>query len=167
MYCKNAHRFLLCPEISPLHPRNSRPICEIILFQDPKEVPDSCNIMYVQIATSIFQKLKYKNEWLYVTKGETVFITCDTDKQSTSHALNGVGIFSLNETCKAYANRDILIPGELNYQEEYQDFIPNSTINKNEYPVSNPSNKNIMESKHVRNNDMNDLNNIAHSITQI
>jgi len=24
-----------------------------------------------------------------------------------------------------------------------------------------------MESKHVRNNDMNDLNNIAHSITQI
>jgi hypothetical protein len=166
IYCKNAHRFLLCPEINPLHPRNSRPICEIMLFQDPREVPDSCNVMYVQIATSIFQKLKYKNEWLYVTKGETVFITCDTDKQSTSHALNGVGIFSLNETCKAYANRDILIPGELNYQEEYQDFIPNSTITKDDYPVSNPSHKNIMETKHVRNNEMNDLNSIAHSITQ-
>jgi hypothetical protein len=72
----------------------------------------------------------------------------------------------LNETCKAYANRDILIPGELNYQEEYQDFIPNSTITKDDYPVSNPSHKNIMETKHVRNNEMNDLNSIAHSITQ-
>lgn len=72
-------------------------------------------------------------------------ITFDTYKLSTSHSLNGVGILTLNETCKAYANRDIWISGELNYQEEYQDFIPNSTITESDYLVSNSSYIIIME----------------------
>lgn len=93
--CKNARDFLLCPEISPLHPRNNKPICEILLMQDPKEVPDNCEIMQIRIHTSIFHKLKYKNQWLYSSTGETVFITCDNDKQSTNHLLEGVGLFTL------------------------------------------------------------------------
>lgn len=62
--CKNARDFLLCPEISPLHPRNNKPICEILLMQDPKEVPDNCEIMQIRIHTSIFHKLKYKNQFI-------------------------------------------------------------------------------------------------------
>lgn len=167
LYCKNARSFLLCPEIHPLHPRNTRPICEILLFQDPKEVPDSCRIMHVQIATSIYQKLKYKNEWLYVTKGETLFITCDTDKQSTSHAIEGVGILALNETCKAYATRDILIPGELHEEDEYLDFIPKSLIPEADKLLSKPPDKNTIQTKYIKNNEISDLNSIAKSMVQI
>ncbi|KAL4136401.1 hypothetical protein QTP88_007949 [Uroleucon formosanum] len=128
--CKKARDFLLCPEISPLHPRNSKPICEILLMQDPKEVPDNCELMQIKIHASIFHKLKYKNHSL---TGETVFITCDNDKQSINHLLEGVGLFTLNETCKAYATRDILIPGEVNFQEEYLDFIPDSRNKQYKY----------------------------------
>lgn len=48
--CKYASDFLICPEIYPLHPRSVRPICEVILLQDPKEVPDSCE--KIQVSTT-------------------------------------------------------------------------------------------------------------------
>jgi len=46
--CNHASDFLICPEIYPLHPKSVRPICEVLLLQDPKEVSDSCEIMHVQ-----------------------------------------------------------------------------------------------------------------------
>ncbi|KAL4107124.1 hypothetical protein QTP88_000134 [Uroleucon formosanum] len=88
----------------------------------------------------IFNENKKKQEGGYTpsnetnrTAGETVFITCDNDKQSINHLLEGVGLFTLNETCKAYATRDILIPGEVNFQEEYLDFIPDSRNKQYKY----------------------------------
>ncbi|KAL4153886.1 hypothetical protein QTP88_001719 [Uroleucon formosanum] len=137
--CKNARDFLLCPEISPLHPRNSKPICEILLMQDPKEVPDNC---------------------------ETVFIPCDNDKQSINHLLEGVGLFTLNETCKAYATRDILIPGEVNFQEEYLDFIPDSKINNINTLLENQLSDEI-QYKNIQGNQMEDLNSIAKPLSEI
>jgi len=67
----------MCPEIYPFHPRSVLPIYEVLLLQDPKEVPESCEIMYVQLQTNQFHKLKLKNDWIYVTPGETIFIACD------------------------------------------------------------------------------------------
>ncbi|KAE9542584.1 hypothetical protein AGLY_002495 [Aphis glycines] len=67
--CKHASDFLICPEINPLHPRSVRPICVVQLLQDPKEVPDSCETMHVQIRANLFYKLKFKNEWIYATPG--------------------------------------------------------------------------------------------------
>ncbi|KAE9522778.1 hypothetical protein AGLY_016819, partial [Aphis glycines] len=96
--CKSPHNFLLCPEINPLHPRSTRPICEIQLLQDPVKVPKSCEIRQIQI-----------------------------NKESSSHTIEGVGIVRLNSTCKGYATRDVLIPGKVN-QEPYPDFIPNSVL---------------------------------------
>ncbi|KAL4148882.1 hypothetical protein QTP88_003027 [Uroleucon formosanum] len=164
--CKNARDFLLCPEISPLHPRNSQSICEILLMQDPKEVPDNCELMQIKIRASIFHKLKYKNQWLYSSTGETVFITCDNDKQSINHLLEGVGLFTLNEICKAYATRDILIPGEVNFQEEYLDFIPDSKINNINNLLENQLNDEI-QYKNIQGNQMEDLNNIAKPLSEI
>jgi len=156
--CKHTRNFLLCPEINPLHPRSTRPICEVQLLQDPKIVPDSCEIMHVKMATTIFQKLQFQNAWLYATSGETIFITCDSDKESSSHSIKGVGLLRLNETCKGYASRDVLIPGEVN-RGIYQDFIPTSRIpNKTSAFLAK-----VMEHKHVRNNKMSDLNDISNS----
>ncbi|KAF0723320.1 Peptidase A2 domain-containing protein [Aphis craccivora] len=100
--CKHVSDFLLCPEINPLHPRSRRPICE------------------------------FKNEWIYATQIETIFITCDQDKISTNHFLEGVGILYLNETCKAYATRDILIPHKIETDTELVDSVPNSQIKEPE-----------------------------------
>ncbi|KAL4100898.1 hypothetical protein QTP88_020923 [Uroleucon formosanum] len=127
--CKNARDFLLCPEISPLHPRNSKPICEILLIQDPKEVPDNCELMQIKIHA----------------RGRT---------------------FTLNETCKAYATRDILIPGEVNFQEEYLDFIPDSKINNINTLLENQLSDEI-QYKNIQGNQMEDLNSIAKPLSEI
>ncbi|KAL4136328.1 hypothetical protein QTP88_007876 [Uroleucon formosanum] len=120
-------------KLGQIHPSLISPnelILQLKDIKDPKEVPDNCELMEIKIHASIFHKLKYKN---HSSTGETVFITCDNDKQSINHLLEGVGLFTLNETCKAYATRDILIPGEVNFQEEYLDFIPDSRNKQYKY----------------------------------
>lgn len=110
--------------------------------------------------------MKYKNQWLYSSTGEKVFITCDNDKQSINHLLEGVGLFTLNETCKAYATRDILIPGEVNFQEEYLDLIPDSKINNINTLMENQLNDES-QYKNIQGNQMEDLNNIAKPLREI
>jgi hypothetical protein len=95
--CKYARDFLLCPEIQTLHPRNLRPICEVQLLQEPREVPNNYEIRQFQLRTSIFHKLKYQNKWLYATTSKNIIINCEDDKESSTHILEGVGIITLNE----------------------------------------------------------------------
>uniref|UniRef100_A0A2S2Q0P4 Uncharacterized protein n=1 Tax=Sipha flava TaxID=143950 RepID=A0A2S2Q0P4_9HEMI len=106
--------------------------------------------------TTIFHILQFQNSWLYVSSGETLFITCDADKESSSHAIKGVGILRLNETCKGYATRDILIPGKTN-QEKHPDFIPNSILTNN----GNWTSLAIMRNEDILNNIMDDLNEVS------
>jgi hypothetical protein len=165
-HCKHARDFLLCPEGSPLHPRTIRPSCEVLLLQDPAKVPPSCEIMHVKIATSIFHKKRFKNEWIYVTNYDVIFVTCDEDKESTSHTIKGVGILHLNETCKGYAARDILIPGKVDYKSEYMDFNPRSAIDRSKN-TPYTENNNLMEDYHVKTNNMDDLHIVANSKKQL
>lgn len=46
--------------------------------------------------TTICHKLEFQNVWQYVSSGETIFVTCDLDKESSSHIMEG--ILRLNET---------------------------------------------------------------------
>ncbi|CAI6353722.1 unnamed protein product [Macrosiphum euphorbiae] len=165
-HCKHARDFLLCPEGNPLHPRNIRPTCEVLLLQDPAKVPNSCEVMHVQIGRTIFHKKRFKNEWIYVTNYDVLFVTCDEDKESTSHTLKGVGIIHLNETCKGYATRDILIPGKVDYKSEYMDFNPRSMIDRNHNSPRIETN-NLMEDYHVKTNNMDDLHIVSNSKKQL
>lgn len=96
------------------------------LFHDPITIPENCEIRYFDLQTSIFNKFRLSNEWLYVTKREPIYITCDGERESDTHTLEGVGIIALNDTCKAYATRDILIPSRNTQQQRSQYFIPNT-----------------------------------------
>ncbi|KAL4148863.1 hypothetical protein QTP88_003008 [Uroleucon formosanum] len=118
--------------------------------------------MHVEIATSIFHKKRFKNEWIYVTNYYVIFITCDEDKESTSYTLKGVGILHLNETCKGYTTRDILIPGKVDYKAEFMDFNPRSVIDRTR---NTPylQNNNLMEDYHVKTNNMDDLHTVSNS----
>jgi hypothetical protein len=120
----------------------------------------------VQIATSVFHKLKFKNEWLYTTEGETLFVTCDEDKQSTSHIIKGVGKILLNKTCKAYATRDILISGPV-HNQEYQDFVPGSFIPDLDEWFLLTVTEDIMENKQVFNSKVGDLLPVAKTPEQL
>jgi len=165
--CKSVHEFLVCPETHPLHSRSMRPMCEILLMQEPREVPESCEIRHVEMATTVFHKLGHKNEWLYVTNKDSLFITCDEDKESKNHILKGAGIISLNETCRGYANRDVLIPGRLSGKTQYTDFIPTSVIRDLWEETSRNKFTKTMQSHHVRTNQMHDLNEITYTRDQI
>ncbi|KAF0726158.1 Integrase catalytic domain-containing protein [Aphis craccivora] len=165
-HCKHARDFLLCPEGNLLHPRCIRPTCEVLLLQDPSKVPPSCEVMHVQIGTTIFHKKRFKNEWIYVINYDVIFVTCDEDKESTSHTLKGVGIIHLNETCKGYATRDILLPGKVDSKSEYADFNPKSIIDRNQYTTHIETND-LMEDYHVKTNNMDDLNAVSNSKKQL
>jgi len=70
--------------------------------------------------------------------------------------MQGVGILRLNETCKGYATRDVLIPGKT-HKLTYIDYIPNSKLVKN----NNWTNLVTMEAKHVISDKMSDLNEVS------
>jgi len=54
--CKTAHEFLVRPETHPMYPRTMRSVCEIFLMQEPREVPESCEVRYAEMVTTIFHK---------------------------------------------------------------------------------------------------------------
>lgn len=120
-----------------------------------EEGTGSCEIRYVVIATTVFHELKYKTEWWYVTNNDSLFVTYDKDKESKTHILEGAGIISLNETCRGYVNRDVLIPGRLSSKIKYIDFV--STL------IMRSRGKEIirfmktMEAHHIRTNRMSEL----------
>lgn len=64
--CKSVHEFLVRPET---HSRSMRLMCKIFLMQEPRELPDSCDIRHIEMIKAVFHKLKYKNEWLYAVLG--------------------------------------------------------------------------------------------------
>ncbi len=77
-----------------------------------------------------------------------------------------MGVLYLNETCKAYATRDILIPHKIETDTELVDFVPNSQIKEIEDRYASLT-TNILENKHVRTNQMFDLNLVAKSTSEI
>ncbi|XP_025406960.1 uncharacterized protein LOC112680941 [Sipha flava] len=121
--------------------------------------------MKFKLDTSIYHKLTYKNKWLYVTKGENIFITCNKEKQSVNHKLSGVGVISLNEACKGFTERDILIPGEINHLEEYTDFIPTSKILHLEEHLTSPIDKTMFQDKYIKSNQLYNLNEVAKPVS--
>ncbi|KAL4107224.1 hypothetical protein QTP88_017607 [Uroleucon formosanum] len=163
--CKHARSFLLCPEIQSLHPRNLRPICEVQLLQDPKEVPTTCDIRHVRMQATIFHKLSYRNKWLYATDSEVIIINCENDQEASTHLLEGVGIISINETCKGYATRDLLLPST-NSENNYSDFIPTSIITQQEFQHVSLD-LYTMKDENVINNHMSDLNLISKTHMQL
>lgn len=163
--CKHARGFLLCPEIQSLHPRNLRPICEVQLLQDPKDVPKTCDIRHVRLQATIFHKLSYRNKWLYATDNEVIIINCDNDLEASTHTLVGVGVITINETCKGYATRDLLIPSS-SAENNLSDFIPTSVITQQEYRHVSLD-LYTMKDENVINNHMNDLNLISKTHKQL
>jgi|UniRef100_A0A2S2Q2N6 hypothetical protein len=109
------------------------------------------------MATTVFHKLKYKNEWLYVTNNDSLFVSCDEETQSKTHILQGAGVIALNETCRGYANQDVLIPGRLAGRTQYSDFIPTSIIKELLEDTIRSRYVKTMQSHHIRTSQMYDL----------
>lgn len=55
-------------------------MCEIFLMHEPRKIPESCGMRHMVIETTVFHKLIPKNEWLYITNNDSLFVTCDEDK---------------------------------------------------------------------------------------
>lgn len=121
--------------IAHLHPRSLKPICEMQLFHEPIDIPENCEIRYFELSKSIFHKLKNTKEWLYITKAETISITCDNENNSVTYHLKWVGrvgILGINETCKAYSSRDILVPSRRIKGLPIQHFVHTTQFNKDD-----------------------------------
>ncbi|KAF0728539.1 Envelope fusion protein [Aphis craccivora] len=120
-----------------------------------------------KLRTTIFHKLKHKNEWLYVTNNDSVFVTCEEDKESKNYILEGASIIAVNETCRGYANRDILIPGRIAGTTQYSDFIPTSVLKEPNVDSGNNNFIKTIKIHHVKTNQMSDLNDITFKQEQV
>lgn len=55
-----------------------------------------------KIASNHFPQIKLPKQWLYATDSEVIIINCENDLEASTHTLEGVGILTINETCKGY-----------------------------------------------------------------
>lgn len=70
---------------------------------------------------------------MYVIDNEIIIVNCENDQElSTHNILEGIRKFSINEACKGYAIRDLLIPST-NAENNILDFIPTSIITQQDY----------------------------------
>ncbi|XP_050441052.1 uncharacterized protein LOC126846011 [Adelges cooleyi] len=84
-------------------------------------------LQLARISSTIFYKFTNKNKWLYISPGETIFMACG-DHPAERIQLENNGILSLNSSCRAYSDQDVLIPGKEIISEGYNDFIANITM---------------------------------------
>lgn len=70
---------------------------------------------------------------MYVIDNEIIIVNCENDQESSTHnILEGVRKISINEACKGYATRELLITST-NAENNILDFILTSIIAQQDY----------------------------------
>jgi len=118
------------------------------------------------MATTVFHKLKHKNEWLYVTTRHSpikiLYLSLARKiNKSKNHILAGADIITLKENCRGYANREILIPGRIAGRMQYTDFIPKTVMKELDSNNESSHFTKTMKFHHAKTNQMSDLNDIT------
>lgn len=101
-------------------------VCGLKSLLVQREESNACTVKYVKITNSIFNRLGYDNNWIYVAVNESIAIKCQ-DKDPQNLFLNGTGQLILNPRCKAYTRQSILT--------STQHFVKNVSLQFNHFPV--------------------------------
>lgn len=140
--CKTTTDAIICYHVKPV--QNVGESCEMMLFQNPESLPNSCNVKYIMSSQNIWHKLNDNNTWLYVADTVNVTITCKHLSTPLRLSLNGTGILTLENNCELNFVDDTieLIPGknyslQLNISINY-DVLKNENLNYLLFPKENP-----------------------------
>lgn len=137
--CKETRLYRICTTTQPIQENNETPICEIDLFNKPEMVSEMCKPKVTFIDRSIYHKLRYQNNWIYVVKGDTLTINCLDIPEPQIKRINGTGIIKLiNEECQVHTKQVTLTPIRDLTNLNYIDFIPKTKMENlfNKLPIS-------------------------------
>jgi hypothetical protein len=129
--CKQNNEYLLCSGEQTVYNRHEKSICEINLAMKPAELPNSCKIKHDTKIENKFQKLKHKNVWVYSTNQENLVLDCEKEKAGLTIKIEGTGLLSLREDCRAITTNSVLIPIKHITSVNLIDIIPESIISLN------------------------------------
>ncbi|XP_052751157.1 uncharacterized protein LOC128200763 [Galleria mellonella] len=81
----------------------ARPMCEIVLITEVvSKLPNSCEVKLLKGNIDTFHRIS-NNRWIYVqSEPGKCHISCDNDSNNYNELLFGIGIFKLEENCKAF-----------------------------------------------------------------
>ena len=146
MSCQEIGSITLCPETQPLRMGSTGLPCEIEVFIKPTALPTTCSIKYLELTRSIYHKLKYHNQWIYiVSTKDDVAITCDQWANAKNIILQGVGMLAIDEHCRAHTPQVVLTPSRHLKSTQFVDFIP---------PVKLPTSETVPVLNNKRFNDL-------------
>jgi hypothetical protein len=128
--CKIITDTRICYHDQPIH--YVKESCEMMLFRQPKVLPETCNLRYIKFTISIWHRLEDTNSWLYVIDKGNIIIKCENISDPEILDINGTGIFQLNNQCEANTNDNtILIPKRKIISKIYTDFVPQLNLSFN------------------------------------
>lgn len=140
LMCKHSISITICYPHDTII-RNTHDTCEVQLFIDPQNLPDSCDIRHIKTSETFYKKLILKNSWIYASiNSQTVTLICP--ETSKTIKITGSGILSINEPCYITTPTTILKPNNCNLNMTTNiDFTPQFHIVNVSTILSNKINK--------------------------
>lgn len=120
--CKSLFSFKLCVGIQSINKHMEKENCEESLFNNPENSLEKCNIKYVNLDRTLWQKLSYQNAWLYYCNRKQITVACR--QESYKFLLSGVGKIEIPDYCEIYTDNSILTPVRTITSESHRDFVP-------------------------------------------
>lgn len=100
-FCKAVSRNLyLCDQIRRAIPVHSSPDCEMTLFLNSRNIPDSCDRRLMHLEKPVFLQLQEPMSWIYASPESSLVITCDKHRETVN--LKGSGFIKINRSCSAH-----------------------------------------------------------------
>jgi hypothetical protein len=107
--CKQALGFRLSKQRQISIIKNKLLNCGMALILKLNVLSPSCEIKYCKISNSIYHKLEFYNEWLFVVQNEDILLTCNQETISEMKELKGTELISIKENCKVYTTNELLL----------------------------------------------------------
>ena len=108
--CKETAKLkYVCKQNKPLLSSLTQEECAVRLLKERKNLPDSCEVHYVQLTNTVWTQIN-DNEWIYyVPRRDSMTILC-TGQDPVDIPLKGAGRLSVDPTCKGYSRAALLQP---------------------------------------------------------
>ncbi|XP_050540398.1 uncharacterized protein LOC126905045 [Daktulosphaira vitifoliae] len=122
--CIPLNSYTLCKGNHPVYRKSSSKLCEILLLENPQDLPQSCKIIYVSFNNSIWNRLSNTNSWIYCTRDELVTLNCKSPQRTFSVYIKNIGRLTISPTCTVHTTSLILTPISTVLYNHSNDIVP-------------------------------------------
>lgn len=126
--CLDLKTFKIYKGSQPIHRRDKSDLCEAVLLKNQQNLPNSCDIKYITINTSMWSRVPQTNSWLFYAQSEASTITCINPEQSFNIEISGTGRLTISSKCEIHNLGSIMLAID-NDKEINLDLVPSGSMN--------------------------------------